>query len=693
MKTSSSNFFRFSPVFRLACFALFLSAFAARPANAKTYPEIVRISYMQGDVRFNRGDGKKPDLSKQWEQAVPNLPIVQGYSLATGDGRVEIEFEYGTVVYLAENSVLMFQTLSTKDGVPSTQMELVTGTATVSFHPVPQEAFWLTTPTQAYEFVTPTLSRMDSFLDGTAETQEAGSPAGITRSSAGITEWTTVSGEAVGGELNKISGTPVDWDSWVSARDRQQQKDTVAALKASNLTGFIPGLLDLYNEGVFFPCPPFGTCWEPNVLAETPAPDTTTPDAAPPASTPQPPSAIPAPDATPSSPPPSPPSSAAPPAPRFQLVAMRVGSQQPDAQQGGAAGTQQAPSSQSPPSQLPTPSQTPAQGGTPPLGAPRKLIIKDHYIPSATCPPYEEHIVTAKDPVTGKTKVIRADYEYAPQLWAFALCHSGAWVHLPNRRTRYTFVVGKKRHHPPIHWLHTTHGDVYVPRHPSDVKGKPPLNLKYGVFQTTNGPDGPFHRVDFAPTDKFTLLSQPPKDFRNPSLPPFPNTQPPVIQARLIRNGNGGLPITYDYASKKFVQAGAPVAGRPMPPVIVADFGLHGEHFWPSRVGTGGTYGGSGGGSSGGSHGRGGSSGGGGGGNPPRGGGGNPPRGGGGGAPRGGGGGGSPRGGGGGGGGAPRGGGGGGGGGGAPRGGGGGGSSGGGSGGGASGGGGGHPGH
>jgi hypothetical protein len=28
-----------------------------------------QLGYLQGDVRFNRGDGKHPDLKKPWEQA------------------------------------------------------------------------------------------------------------------------------------------------------------------------------------------------------------------------------------------------------------------------------------------------------------------------------------------------------------------------------------------------------------------------------------------------------------------------------------------------------------------------------------------------------------------------------------------------------------------------------------------------
>jgi hypothetical protein len=95
----------------------------------------VRLSYLQGDVRFSRGDRKGPDLSTPWEQAVANLPILENCSIATGNGRAEIEFEYGSTLYLAENSLLLFGTMSVKNGVPSTEMELATGTATVSGHP------------------------------------------------------------------------------------------------------------------------------------------------------------------------------------------------------------------------------------------------------------------------------------------------------------------------------------------------------------------------------------------------------------------------------------------------------------------------------------------------------------------------------------------------------------------------------
>src|ERR1039458_2524038 len=92
---------------------------AQPPANPVTYPQIVRLSYVEGDVRISRGKEADKQLEKEsgattgWEQAVANLPIETGYSLVTGTGRAEIEFEDASVVYLADNSVLAFNELST----------------------------------------------------------------------------------------------------------------------------------------------------------------------------------------------------------------------------------------------------------------------------------------------------------------------------------------------------------------------------------------------------------------------------------------------------------------------------------------------------------------------------------------------------------------------------------------------------
>ena len=49
-----------------------------------TYAQIVRISYVEGDVRIQRGDPSGKPGGAVWEKAIANLPVESGFSLATG---------------------------------------------------------------------------------------------------------------------------------------------------------------------------------------------------------------------------------------------------------------------------------------------------------------------------------------------------------------------------------------------------------------------------------------------------------------------------------------------------------------------------------------------------------------------------------------------------------------------------------
>src|SRR6201981_644109 len=84
----------------------------ARVALAdSSHARIVRLSLVEGDVRFARdvkGDPLAADANPGWEAAVLNLPIRQGYVLATDQGRAVVEFENGAMAFLSENTVLEF---------------------------------------------------------------------------------------------------------------------------------------------------------------------------------------------------------------------------------------------------------------------------------------------------------------------------------------------------------------------------------------------------------------------------------------------------------------------------------------------------------------------------------------------------------------------------------------------------------
>src|SRR6202522_1340552 len=58
-----------------------------------TYAQIVRISYVEGDVRVARGAEKDKPADSAWEQTVANLPLETGFSLVPGAARAADEFE------------------------------------------------------------------------------------------------------------------------------------------------------------------------------------------------------------------------------------------------------------------------------------------------------------------------------------------------------------------------------------------------------------------------------------------------------------------------------------------------------------------------------------------------------------------------------------------------------------------------
>ena len=119
--------------FLLLAFSLFSTRTqAANVAPPQTFDQVVRLSLVEGDVRVLRGKGAEHATDgSDWGQAAANLPLLTGFSLATGKGRAEIELEDASTVYLGDNSVLIFTQITTTNGVPYTELSLVSGTATL----------------------------------------------------------------------------------------------------------------------------------------------------------------------------------------------------------------------------------------------------------------------------------------------------------------------------------------------------------------------------------------------------------------------------------------------------------------------------------------------------------------------------------------------------------------------------------
>ena len=95
-------------MFLVLLVALFLGIPLASADSS--HARIIRLSLVTGDVRFAAKTHGDPlaDSGANWETAQRNLPIRQGYVLATDNGRAEVEFENGTLAFLKENTVLEF---------------------------------------------------------------------------------------------------------------------------------------------------------------------------------------------------------------------------------------------------------------------------------------------------------------------------------------------------------------------------------------------------------------------------------------------------------------------------------------------------------------------------------------------------------------------------------------------------------
>jgi len=504
-------------------------ALAGTPTPAQpavTDAQIVRLSYVEGDVRVSRGktadkqDAKQSGESTGWEQAVANLPIESGYSLVTGKGRAEIEFEDASTVYLGGNSVLTFTEISSTGGVPYTEIALLSGTATMNVHTMaPGEWFKLTTPTDNISLRYPRSAvwRIDSYLDAVSITPQKDpavtQPELVAAQAKMIGKTTTYTrGRRV---LPDVTGDPAaasEWDAWVARRLAARTEALSAAMKDAGLASPIPGLAEMNGQGNFFSCAPYGTCWEPANGWEGNAPGATEVSmemAADGAGEAEPPAAA---------------RSGATAAPRTAHASKALGQSAVDAYVAAHPGS--------------------------------VLRAEDYFFPCST---FAVRDMIATDPVTGQDVLVAAipyfgDYPpfgmyplfagyrnrgigpfmafgawgpYAP--WEWAVCHSGSWIRWHHR---YAWVAGTRRHHHrPVRWVKAGRTVGFVPIHPRDVAGKPPINLKDGLFKVTGKKDSPVDRIAYLEGKPLTLLDEAPKEFRRPELEPLKPAEVPRAQA------------------------------------------------------------------------------------------------------------------------------------------------------------------
>src|SRR5580704_2508874 len=140
-----------------------------QPAAADSgHARVIRLSLVPGDVRYTREAHGDPlaDQKAQWETAQANLPIRQGYLVATDNGRAEVQFENGAMAFLNENTVLEFFELSLDDGARTTRLVLRQGSASFYVNPANGDYFSVTGGDFTVEASGKGSFRINNFDDG-----------------------------------------------------------------------------------------------------------------------------------------------------------------------------------------------------------------------------------------------------------------------------------------------------------------------------------------------------------------------------------------------------------------------------------------------------------------------------------------------------------------------------------------------
>ncbi len=240
--------------------AVVFSTCSVLAAFADSQVRIVRLSTVEGSVQVNRNTGAG------YEKAVLNLPITQGVKLRSqSDGRAEIEFEDGSTLRLAPDTIVDFPELSLRDsGSRVSGVNLQSGTLYVNFAAAKNDELTLNIGHEKLALNRPAHLRIETAADGITVAVfkgdvEVQGPSGTVTVGKNRT--------AVFDVLNNDHATvaknlePDPYDAWDKQQQQYHERYNTSASHA--YSPYTYGVADLNYYGNFFSAPGYGTLWQP----------------------------------------------------------------------------------------------------------------------------------------------------------------------------------------------------------------------------------------------------------------------------------------------------------------------------------------------------------------------------------------------------------------------------------------------
>jgi hypothetical protein len=243
----------------LATASLAFLLIPATHAQDSDYARVVRLSRVEGQVLVSHSG------SDTWEEALVNLPLQEGDSLATEGGLAEVEFESGATLYLAENSVLQFTQLDFSGGGRATELSLTQGAGIFYANLTSQDSFRVLALTFKVTIPKRAEFRVDTFRDGaTVQVLLGNVSVSTVKGSTNIEKGQSVTVHEKDFQDFSIGRLPNPdaFDQWAAEQSetiRAGNKDTLSYISSPNYYG----LSDLSIYGAWVNIPGYGFSWRP----------------------------------------------------------------------------------------------------------------------------------------------------------------------------------------------------------------------------------------------------------------------------------------------------------------------------------------------------------------------------------------------------------------------------------------------
>lgn len=230
-------------------------------AHAYSKVRIVRISEAKGEIQMDRNTGHG------FEDAMTNLPIVEGCRLRTEAGAAEVEFEDNSTLRLAPGSSIEFSQLELlPSGAKVSMVNVLRGMVYASLAYTKGNQLTLTFGQQKLQLQPSSHVRLTvdpgagearlAVFEGTAQVE---SPAGATE--VGKKKTLTMSLENQGQPVLAKNVKPEAYDSW--DHDSVQYHKQFAASSALASSPYSYGVSDLMYYGNFINAGGCGQMWQP----------------------------------------------------------------------------------------------------------------------------------------------------------------------------------------------------------------------------------------------------------------------------------------------------------------------------------------------------------------------------------------------------------------------------------------------